>query len=128
MKQPNFNREADDKYNKFENFRLKVNNILASYNTPHAEQLAIIKDWLAVSNCKRLVRQERPAINRIPDRHVWKQEKCSTIEGLFEILNNRFKPQFNETRKSLQFCKLSRQSGENTGGMDRQTEASSNRL
>ena len=39
------------------------------------------------------------------------KDKCSTLEGLFEILTNKFKPQFNKTRKSLQFHKLSRQNG-----------------
>ena len=34
------------------------------------------------------------------------------LEGLFQILANKFRPQFNETIKSLQFCKLSRQDGE----------------
>ena len=43
MKQPNFNWEAEDKYNKLKNFRLEVNHIFKSYNTPQTEQLAIIK-------------------------------------------------------------------------------------
>ena len=30
-------------------------------------------------------------------------------EGLFEILNNKFRLQYNETIKLLQFCKLVRQ-------------------
>ena len=42
MKQPSFNWEADDKYSNLKNFRLEVNNIISSYNTPHAEQLAIV--------------------------------------------------------------------------------------
>ena len=41
------------------------------------------------------------------------KEKCNTIEGLCEILTNKFRPQFNKMINSLQFCKLSRQSGEN---------------
>ena len=36
---------------------------------------------------------------------------CSTLEGLFRILTNKFKLQFNETIKLLQFHKLSRQDG-----------------
>ena len=36
LKQPSFNWEADDKYSKLKNFRLEVNNIITSYNTPHA--------------------------------------------------------------------------------------------
>ena len=34
------------------------------------------------------------------------------LEGLFQILTNKFRPQFNETIKSLQFHKLSRQNEE----------------
>ena len=34
------------------------------------------------------------------------RETCNTLEGLFETLSNRFKPQYNETIKSLQFKKL----------------------
>ena len=56
MKQPSFTWEAEDKYSELKNFRLEVNNILASYNMTHVEQLAIVKNWL---------RQERPAIHRI---------------------------------------------------------------
>ena len=41
------------------------------------------------------------------------KERCDMTEGLFEILINKFRPQFNETIKSLQFHKLSRQNGEN---------------
>ena len=41
-------------------------------------------------------------------------KRCNTTEGLFITLNNKFKPHFNETIKSLQFCKLGRQTKENT--------------
>ena len=44
MKQPTFNWEAEDKYNKLKNLRLEVNNIFKSYNMPQTEQL-IIKNW-----------------------------------------------------------------------------------
>ena len=46
MKQPSFNWEVDDKYNELKNFRLEVNNIITSYNTPLAEQSAIVKNML----------------------------------------------------------------------------------
>ena len=36
------------------------------------------------------------------------------LEGLFETLTNKFRLQFNETIKSLHFCKLSRQDVEST--------------
>ena len=41
------------------------------------------------------------------------KEKYNTTEGLFKTLTNKFRSQFNEMIKSLQFHKLSRQSGEN---------------
>ena len=38
---------------------------------------------------------------------------CNTLEGLFETLTNKFKPQYNEAIKSLQFRKLYRYDDEN---------------
>ena len=43
MKQPSFNWEADDKFRELKNFRLEVNNIISSYNTPHTEQHMIVR-------------------------------------------------------------------------------------
>ena len=51
MKQPSFNLEADDKYNELKTFRLEVNDILTTYNTPPTEQLAIVKNWLGRKAC-----------------------------------------------------------------------------
>ena len=39
-------------------------------------------------------------------------EACSTLEGLFDMLATKFRPQYNETIKSLQFRKLYRFEGE----------------
>ena len=33
-------------------------------------------------------------------------EACNMVEGLFDMLANKFKPQYNDTIKSLQFRKL----------------------
>ena len=41
------------------------------------------------------------------------KETCNTLEGLLETLCNKFKPQYNETIKSLQFRKLYRYENEN---------------
>ena len=41
------------------------------------------------------------------------KDTWNPLEGLFEILTNKFRPQFNKTMKSLQFHKSSRQNGEN---------------
>ena len=42
------------------------------------------------------------------------QGRCNTMKGLFTTLNNKFKPQYNETIKSLQFHKLGRQMNKNS--------------
>ena len=41
------------------------------------------------------------------------KETCNTLEGLFETLTNKFKLQYNETIRSLQFRKLYRYDDEN---------------
>ena len=41
------------------------------------------------------------------------KETCNTLEGLFETLTNKFKPQYSETIKLLQFRKLYRYDDEN---------------
>ena len=46
---------------------------------------------------------------------MWtERERCHITEGLFTTFNNIFKPEFNETIKSLKFHKLSRKVKENT--------------
>ena len=104
MKQSSFNWQVDDKYSEPKNIRLEVNNISTSYNTHHTDQLAIVKNWLG-----------RKGLQFIESLTHVEKEKCNTIEGLFETLTNKFRPEFNEMIKSLQFCKLSRQSEENAG-------------
>ena len=42
-KQPSFTWGVEDKYSKLKNFRLEAKNIISSYNTPHTEQLVIVK-------------------------------------------------------------------------------------
>ena len=46
MKWWTFNCEAEDKYSKLNNFRLKVNNMFKYYSRPQAEQITIDKNWL----------------------------------------------------------------------------------
>ena len=102
MKQPTFDWEADDKYSELKTFRLEVNNILTMYNKPQTEQLAVVKNWLG-----------RNGLQFIESLTTAEKDTCSTLEGLFKILTNKFKPQINEMIKLLQFHKLSRQKGEN---------------
>ena len=42
------------------------------------------------------------------------KERCNTTEGFFITFNNKFKPQFSETIKSLQLHKLNIKAKENT--------------
>ena len=40
-------------------------------------------------------------------------DRCNTVEGLLTTLNNKFKPQYNEAIKPLQFYKLGKKKNEN---------------
>ena len=101
MKQPSFNWKADDKYSRLKTFSLEVSNIFTMYSTPQAEQLAIVKNWLGRKGMQFIVID------------TYKKDTCNALEALFEMLTNKFKPQFNKMIKSLQFHKLSRENGEN---------------
>ena len=46
MKQPIFDWDAEDKYSELKTFRLEVNNVLSTYNTPQTDKLALVKNWL----------------------------------------------------------------------------------
>ena len=94
--------EADDKYSKLKTFQLEVNNILTMYSTPQTEQLATVKNWL-----------DRKVLQFIELSTHAEKDMCITLEGLFKILTKKFRPQFNETIKSLQLHKLSRQEWKN---------------
>ena len=103
MKQPTFNWETEDKYSELKTFRLEVNNILSTYNTPQAEKLVMVKNWLGRKGLQLF-------------EMVTNEEKTtfSTLEGIFETPPSKFKKQFKETRKSLEFWKLCIKDGENT--------------
>ena len=95
MKQPTFNWEVADKYSELKTFRFELNNVLSTYSMPEVEQLAVVKNWLGQKGLHYL---ETPTMAE--------RETCNTLEGLFETLANKFKPQYNETIKLLQFRKL----------------------
>ena len=44
MKHPTFDWDAEDKYSELKTFRLEVNNVLSTCNTPQADKLALIKN------------------------------------------------------------------------------------
>ena len=84
MKQPVFIWEADNKYRTLKTFRLEVNNVLTMYDTPQTEQLAIVRNWLG-----------RKGLQFIESLTHTAKDKCSTLEGLFEILTNKLRSEFN---------------------------------
>ena len=43
MKQPMFDWNAEDKYSELKTFRLEVNNVLSTYNTPQPDKLVLVK-------------------------------------------------------------------------------------
>ena len=102
MKQPTFDWNAEGKYSKLKTFRLEVNNVLSTYNTPLANKLALVKNWLG-----------RKGLQYLETLTTAEKETYNTLEGLFETLTNKFKPQYNETIKSLQFRKLYRYDDKN---------------
>ena len=97
LKQPNFNWEAPDKYTEWKAFILQVRNMLPTYNAQEADKIAMVKNWLGRKglHCIQLLTENE-------------KEGCSTLEGLVNTLAAKFKPQYNETVKSLQFRKLYR--------------------
>ena len=102
MKQPTFDWDAEDKYSELKMFRLEVNNILSTYNTTQTDKLALLKNWLG-----------RKGLQYLGTLTTTEKETCNTLEGLFDTLTNKFKPQYNKTIKSLQFRKLHRYKDEN---------------
>ena len=82
MKQPTFDWNAEDKYSELKTFRLEVNNVLSTYNTPQTDKLALVKNWLG-----------RKGLQYLETMTTTEKETCNTLEGLFETLANKFKPQ-----------------------------------
>ena len=100
LKQPQFNWEAADKYTEWKAFILEIMNVLSTYNAQEQDKIAILK------NC--LGRKGLPYIESLTE--VEKQA-CNTLQGLFDTLAEKFRTQFNETIKSLQFRKFYRSKG-----------------
>ena len=94
MKQPMFDWSSTDKYAELRNFKIEVKNMFQTSSISQAERVAITKNWLGRQGLKLL---ETPT--------QAEQEKCITV-SLFETLSNKFKPQYNENIKFLQFHKI----------------------
>ena len=100
LKQPQFNWEAADKYSEWKAFTLEVRNKLSTYNAQEQDKIALVKNWLG-----------RKGLHYIESLTETEKQACSTLQGLFDTLAKKFRPQFNETIKSLQFRKLYRFKG-----------------
>ena len=79
MKQLMFNWNAEDKYSELKTFRLEVNNVLSTYNTPQTDKLAVVKNWLG-----------RKGLQYLETLMIVEMGTCNTLEGLFETLSNKF--------------------------------------
>ena len=66
------------------------------------DKLALVKKWLG-----------RKGLQYLQTLTTAEKETCNMLEGLFETLCNKFKPQYNEMIKSLEFRKLYRYENEN---------------
>ena len=75
--------------------------MLQNYNFCQTEKVLVINNWLG--------REGLQLIATLTDEE---QEACNNEKGLFDTFNRKFKPQYNETIKFLQFHKLIRQSNE----------------
>ena len=53
----------------------------------------------------------RKGLHYIKSLTEGKKERCGTLEGLLNILATKFRPQYNQTIKSLQFRQLHRDKG-----------------
>ena len=102
MKQPQFNWEAANKYMEWKAFMLEVRNMLSTYNTQEQEKIAMVKNWLG-----------RKGLHYLESLTEGKKWACNTLQGLIDTLAEKFRPQYNETIKSLQFRKLCRSEEEN---------------
>ena len=86
LKQPSFNREATDKYTEWKAFTLKVRNVLSTYNIQEMDIIAMVKNWLG-----------RKGLHYIESLMEGEKETCGMLEGLFDTLATKFRPQYNQT-------------------------------
>ena len=73
------------------------------YNAQEQDKITMVKNWLG-----------RKGLHYLESLPEAEKHACETLQGLFNTLAAKFKPQFNETIKSPQFRKLYRFEGEST--------------
>ena len=77
-----------------------MRNVLSTYNTQEQDKIAIVKTWLG-----------RKGLHYLESLTEGEKQACDTLQGLCDTLATKFRPQFNETIKLLQFRKLCRFKG-----------------
>ena len=75
--------------------------MVSTYNAQEQDKITIVKNWLG-----------RKGLHYIEILTEREKQACDTLQGLFDMLATKFRPQFNETMKSFQFRKLYRFEGE----------------
>ena len=75
--------------------------MLSTCNTQEQDKIVLVKNWLG-----------RKGLHYIESLTEEEKHACSTLQGLCDTLTKKFRPQFNETIKLLQFRKLYRFEGE----------------
>ena len=76
--------------------------MILAYNAHEQEKIAMVKNWLG-----------RKGLHYIKSLTEVEKQACGTLQGLIDTLAKNFRPQYNETIKSLQFRQLCRHDGEN---------------
>ena len=97
MKQPQFNWDMADNYTEW-----KERNVISTYNACEQEKIVMVKNWLG-----------RKGLHYIESLTEAEKQVCGTLQGLIDTLAKKFRSQYNETIKSLQFRQLCRHDGEN---------------
>ena len=103
LKQPQFNWDMADKYTEWKAFILEVRNVISTYNICQQEKIVMVKNRLG-----------RKGLHYLESLTEVEKQACGTLQGLIDTLAKKFRPQYNETIKSLQFRQLCRHYWENT--------------
>ena len=75
--------------------------MLSTYNTQEQDKIALVNNWLG-----------KKGLHYIESLTELEKTGMQQLQGLFDTLAEKFRPQFNETIKSLQLRKLYRFEGE----------------
>ena len=69
--------------------------MLSTYNACEQEEITMVKNWLG-----------RKGLYYLESLTEGEKRACGTLQGLIDALAEKFRPQYNETNKSLQFKKI----------------------